>query len=77
MDGLGAILGVVLLNAIVGFVQEGKAEKAMESIRGMFSPKARALRDGQKRELPAEELVPGDIALLGSGDRVPAITDPR
>lgn len=69
---LGVILGVVLLNAIVGFVQEGKAEKAMESIRGMLSPKAKALRDGQEQELPAEELVPGDIVLLGSGDRVPA-----
>jgi len=66
------ILAVVLINAIIGFVQEGRAEKAMESIRGMLSLKAKVVRDGEQRELPAEELVPGDIVLLGSGDRVPA-----
>ncbi|MCJ8499021.1 cation-translocating P-type ATPase [Desulfatitalea alkaliphila] len=66
------IVAVVIINAIIGFVQEGKAEKAMEAIRGMLSPKATALREGGQRELPAEELVPGDIVLLGSGDRVPA-----
>jgi magnesium-transporting ATPase (P-type) len=66
------ILAVVLINAIIGFAQEGKAERAMASIRGMLSPKATALRDGQERELEAEELVPGDIVVLHSGDRVPA-----
>jgi magnesium-transporting ATPase (P-type) len=66
------ILAVVLINAIIGFAQEGKAEQAMASIRGMLSPKATALRDGQERELEAEELVPGDIVVLNSGDRVPA-----
>ena len=66
------ILGVVLINAIVGFVQEGKAERALEAIRGMLSPRAVALRDGVKRALRAEELVPGDVVLLASGDKVPA-----
>lgn len=69
---MAVILGVVLINAVIGFIQEGKAEKAMESIRGMLSPEATVLRDGEERQVPAEELVPGDIVLLGSGDRVPA-----
>ncbi|MFW6236138.1 MAG: cation-translocating P-type ATPase, partial [Desulfovibrionales bacterium] len=66
------ILAVVLINAIIGFIQEGKAERAMESIREMLSPTARVVRDGEEEELPAEDLVPGDIVVLGSGDRVPA-----
>lgn len=66
------ILGVVVINAIVGFLQEGKAERALESIRAMLSPSARVLREGQVREVPAQDLVPGDIVLLRSGDRVPA-----
>ncbi|EGJ48526.1 cation-transporting P-type ATPase [Desulfocurvibacter africanus] len=68
----GVILAVVVINALIGFIQEGKAEQAMESIRGMLSPKATVLRDGEERELPASELVPGDVVLLRSGDRVPA-----
>ncbi len=68
----GVILGVVIINAIIGVVQEGKAEQAMESIRRMLSLKATVRRDGEEREIPAEELVPGDIVLLKSGDRVPA-----
>ncbi len=66
------IAAVVLINALIGFLQEGKAERAMESIRGMLSANATVLRDGQEREVPAEELVPGDIVVLRSGDRVPA-----
>ncbi|HMQ13716.1 MAG TPA: HAD-IC family P-type ATPase, partial [Candidatus Competibacter phosphatis] len=66
------ILGVVLINAIVGFVQEGKAESAMAAIRKMLSPHAMVLRDEQRREIPAEVLVPGDWVLLQSGDKVPA-----
>ncbi len=66
------ILAVVLVNAIIGFVQEGKAEKAMEGIRAMLSPMATVRRGGERRQIPAEELVPGDIVLLESGDRVPA-----
>lgn len=68
----GAIFGVVLINGLIGFVQEGKAEKALESIKNMLSPEARVIRDGKENTLPAEELVPGDVVLLKSGDRVPA-----
>jgi calcium-translocating P-type ATPase len=66
------ILGVVLINALLGFIQEGKAEKALESIRNMLSAEARTVRDGETRLVPAEELVPGDVVLLESGDKVPA-----
>ena len=66
------ILGVVVINALLGFLQEGKAEKALDSIRNMLSPEARTLRDGEPRMVPSEELVPGDIVLLESGDKVPA-----
>src|SRR6516225_10069504 len=66
------ILGVVLINALLGFIQEGKAEKALDSIRNMLSGEARTLRDGQTRVVPSEDLVPGDIVLLESGDKVPA-----
>ncbi|WP_424363264.1 HAD-IC family P-type ATPase [Methylocystis parvus] len=66
------ITGVVVINAILGFVQEGKAEKALDSIRNMLSADARALRDGEARVVPAEDLVPGDVVLLESGDRIPA-----
>src|SRR5215831_10117730 len=66
------IFGVVILNALLGFIQEGKAEKALESIRNMLSAEARTLRDGEARMIPAKELVPGDIVLLESGDKVPA-----
>jgi magnesium-transporting ATPase (P-type) len=66
------ILGVVIINALLGFTQEGKAEKALDSIRKMLSADARTLRDGETRMVPAENLVPGDIVLLESGDRIPA-----
>ena len=66
------ILGVVIINAVIGMVQEGKAERALDAIRDMLSPKALVLRDGHRREIPAEQLVPGDIVQLQSGDRVPA-----
>jgi magnesium-transporting ATPase (P-type) len=68
----GVILGVVVINALLGFLQEGKAEKALESIRNMLSAEARTVRGGETRVIPAEELVPGDVALLESGDRIPA-----
>ncbi|MFC3392836.1 cation-translocating P-type ATPase [Aidingimonas halophila] len=67
-----AILGVVVIIALVGFIQEGKAEKALDSIRRMLSPRANVVRGGQRRQVDAEVLVPGDIVLLESGDRVPA-----
>src|SRR5262245_18602872 len=66
------IFGVVLLNTLLGFIQEGKAEKALDSIRNMLSAEARTLRGGEPRMIPAEELVPGDVVLLESGDKVPA-----
>ncbi|MBK1716974.1 HAD-IC family P-type ATPase [Thiocystis violacea] len=68
----GIILGVVLINALLGFLQEGKAEKALESIRNMLSAEARTRRGGETRMIPAEDLVPGDIVLLESGDKIPA-----
>ncbi|TVQ44563.1 MAG: HAD family hydrolase [Saprospirales bacterium] len=66
------ILAVVLLNAIVGYIQEGKAEKAIEQLQKMLSPTANVIRNGRREEIPAEDLVPGDLILLKSGDRVPA-----
>jgi len=68
----GIIFAVVLLNALLGFIQEGKAEKALDSIRNMLSAEARTVRGGETRMIPAEQLVPGDVVLLESGDRIPA-----
>ena len=65
------ILGVVVLNALLGFIQEGKAEKTLDSIRHMLSAEARTLRGEEVRMVPAEVLVPGDIVLLESGDKIP------
>ncbi|MBN1684866.1 MAG: HAD-IC family P-type ATPase [Gammaproteobacteria bacterium] len=66
------ILGVVVLNALIGFIQEGKAEKALKAISKLLSPQALVIRNGRHYVIPAEGLVPGDIVLLKSGDRVPA-----
>jgi magnesium-transporting ATPase (P-type) len=66
------ILGVVIINALLGFIQEGKAEKALASIRNMLSAEARTIRSRGTRLIPAEDLVPGDVVLLESGDRIPA-----
>lgn len=66
------ILTVVVANAAIGFVQEGKAEKAMDAIRRMLALKASVLRDGNRRLVEGEKLVPGDIVLLEAGDKVPA-----
>lgn len=66
------ILGVVILNALLGFIQEGKAEKSLDSISNMLSPEARTVRGGEGRMMPAEDLVPGDVVLLESGDKIPA-----
>ncbi|MDF2620414.1 MAG: ATPase, P-type (transporting), superfamily, subfamily [Xanthobacteraceae bacterium] len=70
----GVIIAVVLINAIVGFVQEGKAEQALRAIRGMIAPHANVLRGSQRVSVHARDLVPGDIVLLEPGDRVPADT---
>ena len=66
------IMGVVLINAVIGFVQEGKAENALRAIRQMLSSNAMVMRGGRQMTLRAEELVPGDIVMLQSGDKVPA-----
>lgn len=66
------IAGVVVINAIIGFVQEGKAESALEQISGMLSPTAQVMRAGLRQEIAAHELVPGDIVFLAAGDKVPA-----
>ncbi|MCK6376688.1 MAG: HAD-IC family P-type ATPase, partial [Zoogloea sp.] len=68
----GVILGVVVINAIIGFIQEGKAEEALAGIRKMLSLRAEACRDGHWSAVDADGLVPGDIVRLRSGDRVPA-----
>ena len=66
------ILAVAVINAIVGFIQEGKAEEALEGIRKMLSLRAHTRREAEWVELDAADLVPGDILRLRSGDRVPA-----
>ena len=66
------ILAVVVANAAIGFLQEGKAEKAMEAIRQMLALSASVLRDAVRRSVKGEELVPGDIVMLEAGDKVPA-----
>ncbi len=66
------IAAIVVLNSIVGFIQEYRSEKAMEAMRKLTAPKARLMRNGKEVMVPAKEVVPGDIVLLESGDRVPA-----
>jgi len=66
------IVGVVVINAIIGYLQEGKAEAALDAIRDMLPLRAQVLRDGHRREIAAEDLVPGDIVFVASGDKVPA-----
>ena len=75
---LGHVLEAATISVIVafalllGFVQEYRAERAMEALRQLAAPHARVLREGQEREVPARDLVPGDVLLLHAGDRVPA-----
>jgi len=66
------ILGVILASAIIGFLQEGKAEAALKDLRKMIMPHTTVIRDGEERTIPSRDLVPGDVVLLESGDRVPA-----
>ena len=68
----GVLMAAVVVNAIIGFIQEGRAESALEAIRSLLSPHATVLRDGHRLDIDAAELVPGDTVLLASGDRVPA-----
>ncbi len=66
------IAAVVLLNGAIGFLQEGKAERALQAIRHLLAPRAVVLRDGRPVETDAAALVPGDVVLVASGDSVPA-----
>jgi len=67
-----AILVIVVLNGILGFIQEYRAERALEALKKMAAPLARVVRDSEVVNIPAEELVPGDVILLEMGDLVPA-----
>ncbi len=69
------IIAIVFASAILGFFQEFKAEKSLEALKGMASPKANVIRDGEEIELFAKEIVPGDLVTLRAGDKVP--TDGR
>ncbi len=66
------IFGVVFVNAVVGFVQESKAETALEALRSLVRTQARVRRDGRQRTIASTELVPGDVVLVEAGDKVPA-----
>ena len=68
----GVIFGVVFLNAIIGFVQEGKALSALKALAKALTTETTVLRNGEKQRIDARELVPGDIVILASGDKVPA-----
>jgi magnesium-transporting ATPase (P-type) len=68
----GVIVGVVLINGLIGFIQEGKAEKAIDAVRNMLSAQATVIRIGRRYQLAAEALVPGDVVFVQSGDRIPA-----
>lgn len=66
------ILIIVLLNAIIGYVQEKKAEESLEALKKLVSLKTRVIRGGERMEIPAEELVPGDIVMIDEGTKIPA-----
>lgn len=68
----GVIITVVLLNAVIGYIQEFKAEQSMRALRDMVLPKAKVIRDGKEIEIDSEELVPGDIVVIASGGKIPA-----
>lgn len=66
------IMSIVIVNALLGLYQEGKAEKALEALKKMASPTAKVLRDGKPQEIPSSQLVPGDLVILETGDIIPA-----
>ncbi|MDQ1471625.1 MAG: P-type Ca2+ transporter type [Bryobacterales bacterium] len=67
-----AIFAIVLLNAVMGYVQSSRAEQAIASLRAMTPPEATIVRDGRRQKIPAAELVPGDIVLVEEGDTIAA-----
>ncbi|HEX5580298.1 MAG TPA: cation-transporting P-type ATPase, partial [Gemmatimonadaceae bacterium] len=67
-----AILAIVVLNAVMGFVQEARAESAVAALRAMSADEASVVRGGERRSVPAAELVPGDVILVEEGDTIPA-----
>lgn len=69
---MAVILAVIIVNAVIGFIQEGRAEQAMAAIRRMLALRASVIRDGERRTVDGEALVPGDIVLLEAGDKAPA-----
>ena len=68
----GVIVGILMINAVVGYIQEYKAESSLRVLNKMVVAKARVVRSGREGEFPGENLVPGDIVLLASGAKVPA-----
>lgn len=78
VDGTGdyiesiIIIAIVVLNAIMGLVQENKAEKSLEALKKMSAPTSNVIRDGKQENISAENLVPGDIVILEAGNYVPA-----
>jgi P-type Ca2+ transporter type 2C len=66
------IIAIVVVNAIMGFIQEYRTERTMEALKGLAAPTARVIRSGKAAAIPAEQIVPGDLILLEAGDRVPA-----
>ena len=66
------IMAIVFINAVLGFLQEYRTERTLENLRAIAAPKATVYRDGEKTELPARLLVPGDIAVISAGCKVPA-----
>ncbi len=68
----GVIFGVLLLNAIIGFIQEGRAERSMAALKKLSSPKSQVRRDGHVQTIPSRELVPGDVLIIAAGDKIAA-----
>lgn len=72
MIDAAVIVAVVVVNAMIGHIQEGKAEQALEAIQQMIAPRASVIRDGARQSIRVSEIVPGDLVLIEAGDRVPA-----
>lgn len=72
MIDAAVIVAVVIVNAIIGYIQEGKAEQALEAIQQMIAPKASVVRGGRRQTISVSQIVPGDLVIIEAGDRVPA-----